>query len=592
MEYVGIVSWNSSVCKDNSRNIMSNNQTLSDCCQILRRLYAVGIARHLQQTSNFRYQDLSTSEACLTEFQSRLDSLELPSDLASSCLNPLDYVNATNQCANIHTVDDWRRILGSNNPLDVQCRGSTLNNNFCESCVAASYEVQSRLVAIDGNSSHASNCLMYAVLYAAGIGNTLGPGSQGALSCIFGLTTLAPDTDSSGNKGKRALIFALIGAGSAFLFMAFAIGLYLWRRATKMKKTGMVLSDFDHESDRLKQDLKLKAGTKVFKIQELEKATNKFSAKNFLGQGQFGIVHKGSLSDGSLVAIKKIISSDFQSEVEFRNEVEIISTLKHRNLVNLIGYCFSNKKGENDKYVVYEYMQNGNLDGHLFGFQEGSNSSNKLPLTWPQRKSIILDVAKALAYLHYGVKPAIYHRDIKATNILLGADMRAKVADFGLVKQSSKRLSNMPTKAAGTRGYLAPEYALYGQLTEKSDVYSFGIVVLEIMCRRKVLLSPSESEQPSLITDWAWSLVKTGNMEQVIDMTLLGGETSANDINPKGIMERFVLVGILCAHLVVAVRPSISDALKMLEGDIEIPVIPDRPLYADGGILMPVHKNT
>ena len=234
-------------------------------------------------------------------------------------------------------------------------------------------------------------------------------------------------------------------------------------------------------------------------------------------------------------------------------------------------------------------MPNGNLEDHLFLVSE--QQKLKKSLTWPQRKSIILDVAKGLAYLHYGVKPAIFHRDIKATNILLDEDMRARVADFGLAKQSREGQSHLTTRVAGTHGYLAPEYALYGQLTEKSDVYSFGVVVLEIMCGRRALdLSSAGSLKAFLITDWAWSLVKSGNIEEALDASLLKDDSFGSS-NPKSIMERFLLVGILCSHVMVALRPTISDALKMLEGDIEVPQIPDRPMplghpatfYGDGG---------
>jgi serine/threonine protein kinase len=204
-------------------------------------------------------------------------------------------------------------------------------------------------------------------------------------------------------------------------------------------------------------------------------------------------------------------------------------------------------------------MSNGSLGEHLLRTQ----------LTWPQRKNIILDVAKGLAYLHYGLKPAIYHRDIKTTNILLDSEMKARVADFGLAKQSLEGQSHLTTRVAGTHGYLAPEYALYGQLTEKSDVYSFGIVILEIMSGRKVL--DTSSSNLVLITDWAWKLAKSGDFEEIF-------EKGIREHGSKGVMERYVLVGILCAHVMVAFRPTIEDALRMLEGDIDIPSLPDRPL--------------
>ncbi|KAK9929205.1 hypothetical protein M0R45_026311 [Rubus argutus] len=218
----------------------------------------------------------------------------------------------------------------------------------------------------------------------------------------------------------------------------------------------------------------------LFKIQDLEKATNNFSQKNFIGRGGFGLVYKGVLPDGTTVAVKKVVEIDFQGDAEFCNEVEIISNLKHQNLVPLRGCCVV--EGEDNyeervshRYLVYDYMPNGNLDDHLF-LAPSSNQIRGIERssTWPQRKGIILDVAKGLAYLHYGVKPAIYHRDIKATNTLLDADMRARVADFGLVKQSMEGQSYLTTRVARTHGYLAPEYALYGQLTKKSDAYTFG----------------------------------------------------------------------------------------------------------------------
>ena len=377
-------------------------------------------------------------------------------------------------------------------------------------------------------------------------------------------------------------MFGLTGAGATMVVMSALLGLYFWWDKKGRKETDRFGSAFDLDREEFgsRPRMRPNTGSIWFKINDLAKATDNFSQKNFIGRGGFGIVYKGNLADGTVVAVKRIIESDFQGNDEFCNEVEIISNLKHRNLVPLRGCCVTGEDGDYDeresqRYLVYDYMPNGNLDDHLFCSENGIR---KQPLTWPQRKSIILDVAKGLAYLHYGVKPAIYHRDIKATNILLDADMRARVADFGLAKQSREGQSHLTTRVAGTHGYLAPEYALYGQLTDKSDVYSFGVVVLEIMCGRKALdLSSSGSPRAFLITDWAWSLVKAGKIEEVLDASLVGDGDSASS-NPKSIMERFVLVGILCAHVMVALRPTILDAVKMLEGDIEVPAIPDRPM--------------
>lgn len=416
------------------------------------------------------------------------------------------------------------------------------------------------------------------------------------MSCIFGLS-MDSRVDSP-KKSNTALVFGLTGAGVAVFVMSSLLGLYFWydRRWRNKRVVGSRMdSGFDLDERESRIRVRPNTGSIWFKIQDLEKATNNFSQKNFIGRGGFGLVYKGVLPDGTTVAVKKVIESDFQGDAEFCNEVEIISNLKHRNLVPLRGCCVVEgednyeERGSN-RYLVYDYMPNGNLDDHLFLSLSSSQSGiERRPLTWPQRKGIILDVAKELAYLHYGVKPAIYHRDIKATNILLDADMRARVADFGLAKQSMEGQSHLTTRVAGTHGYLAPEYALYGQLTEKSDVYSFGVVVLEIMCGRKALdLSSLGSPRAFLITDWAWQLIKSGKVEEALEKSLLKEGDSVNS-NPKSIMERFLLVGILCAHVMVALRPTILDALKMLEGDIEVPPIPDRPMplghpscYGDG----------
>jgi len=174
--------------------------------------------------------------------------------------------------------------------------------------------------------------------------------------------------------------------------------------------------------------------------------------------------------------------------------------------------------------------------------------------------------------LHDGIEPAIYHRDIKSTNILLDDDMNACVADFGLARiMNTEEESHIATKVAGTHGYLAPEYALYGQLTDKSDVYSFGVLLLEIMSGRMALDTSAESVSHYLITDWAWALVKQGKTTEIVD-------ESIRQSGPEIVMERFVLVGILCSHVMVAFRPRMVDAVRMLEGEAEIPEIPDRPL--------------
>ncbi|CAI9103840.1 OLC1v1002412C1 [Oldenlandia corymbosa var. corymbosa] len=588
LNYVLRIPWSTGDCKNpaNSKanpqvppTVMDNSSSSSSsssssgnggkCCQTLLSLYGIGLAERLKATNGFNLPNLETSVSCLNDFQSKLNKLSLSPDLTSTCFDPLQFVTSPNVCASIQTTQDWVKALGPSTVLDTACKPDLTDLTACDACVAAGLQIQSKLIGIDGNKSHSVSCFYFSILYAAGVVNEFGPQSNAAISCIFNLQVKP-------KKKHTALRFGLAGAGSAVFVMILLLVLYVWwvQKRRKYESSELRLGEMESRPRMRPNTVSI-----WFKIHELEKATENFSSKNFIGRGGFGIVYKGTLSDGTVVAVKRVIESDFEGNDEFCNEVEIISNLKHRNLVPLRGCCVTDEdenggQGDSHRYLVYDYMPNGNLEDHLFSTVEGG--SRKPPLTWPQRKNIILDVAKGLAYLHYGVKPAIYHRDIKATNILLDADMRGRVADFGLAKQSREGQSHLTTRVAGTHGYLAPEYALYGQLTEKSDVYSFGVVILEIMCGRKALDLSSGSARAFLITDWAWSLLKSGKIEEILDPCLVKNEDSET-ANPKGIMERFVQVGILCAHVMVALRPTIMDALKMLEGDIEVPEIPDRP---------------
>ncbi|XP_071725613.1 probable receptor-like protein kinase At1g11050 [Rutidosis leptorrhynchoides] len=565
--YVSQIAWPTADCRRQTTAVSN----LTSCCQTLLSVYGIGVAERLKTTSLFNLPDFDTSKTCLDDFQTKLDALKLPNDIANNCFDPEQFVISNNTCAGIRTVQDWDKKLGNDTILSSSCKGDLTDLTACADCVDAGLKVHSQLNSIDGNVSHSNDCFYFVVLYAAGVVNQFGPKSDGAVACTFGINF----PQKSGKKSGSNLIFGLIGGLVAVAVMSFFVGLYFWwDRKRKREKVDEFGTD-GFESGRLRR--RPNTGSIWFKIHELEKATDNFSRNNFIGRGGFGVVYKGVLPDKSVVAVKKIIESEFEGKDEFCNEVEIISNLRHRNLVPLKGCCIhcedeEYERRDDQRYLVYEYMSNGNLDDHLF-----PTTGRKSLLTWPQRKNIILDVARGLAYLHYGVKPAIYHRDIKATNILLDTNMGARVADFGLAKQSREGQSHLTTRVAGTHGYLAPEYALYGQLTEKSDVYSFGVVILEIMCGRKAIDLSSESPRAFLITDWAWSLIKEGKIGEVLDRSLLGYDSSNEGMNPKGIMERFVLVGILCAHVMVALRPTIVDALRMLEGDIEVPAIPDRP---------------
>ncbi|KAM7270115.1 hypothetical protein ACFE04_029329 [Oxalis oulophora] len=231
----------------------------------------------------------------------------------------------------------------------------------------------------------------------------------------------------------------------------------------------------------------------VYTYEELVKATNGFSGPNLLGKGGFGSVYKGSLPDGREVAVKQLKIGGGQGEREFRAEVEIISRIHHRHLVSLVGYCIS----ENHRLLVYEFVANNTLYFHLHG---------EPVLDWATRVKIAAGAARGIAYLHEDCHPRIIHRDIKSSNILLDQNFEARVSDFGLAKLAQDANTHVSTRVMGTFGYMAPEYASSGKLSDKSDVYSFGVVLLELITGRK----PVDTSRPlgdEGLVEWARPLL-------------------------------------------------------------------------------------
>lgn len=301
-----------------------------------------------------------------------------------------------------------------------------------------------------------------------------------------------------------------------------------------------------------------------FSFDEIKKATRNFSRDNIIGSGGYGNVYKGMLLDGSQVAFKRFKNCSVAGDASFTHEVEVIASVRHVNLVTLRGYCTATTNLEgHQRIIVTDLMENGSLYDHLFG-------SAKKNLTWPIRQKIALGTARGLAYLHYGAQPSIIHRDIKASNILLDHNFEAKVADFGLAKFNPEGMTHMSTRVAGTMGYVAPEYALYGQLTERSDVFSFGVVLLELLSGRKALQTDDDG-QPAALTDFAWSLVRNGSALDVV-------EDGIPEPGPPEVLEKYVLVAVLCSHPQLYARPTMDQVVKMLETDESVPSLMERPI--------------
>ncbi|XP_062012881.1 probable LRR receptor-like serine/threonine-protein kinase At1g53440 isoform X1 [Rosa rugosa] len=306
--------------------------------------------------------------------------------------------------------------------------------------------------------------------------------------------------------------------------------------------------------------------TGFFTFKQIRAATKSFDPVNKIGEGGFGSVYKGILLDGTIIAVKQLSSKSKQGNREFVNEIGMISGLQHPNLVRLYGCCIE----ANELLLVYEYMENNSLAGALFGAEE-----SPLKLDWPTRQKICLGIAKGLAFLHEESALKVVHRDIKTTNVLiLDQDLNAKISDFGLAKLDEEEKSHISTRIAGTIGYMAPEYALWGCLTYKADVYSFGVVALETVAgKNKMKYRPNENIQ--CLMDWALVLQQKGNLLELVDPRL------GSDFNKKEAI-RTIKVSLLCANPTAALRPIMSEVVSMLEGRTPVDeVVLDPSIHGD-----------
>ncbi|XP_024381602.1 uncharacterized protein [Physcomitrium patens] len=356
-----------------------------------------------------------------------------------------------------------------------------------------------------------------------------------------------------------------LGAVAGVVFLLVLLLLYLWWRSRRQAAAKQLdlRSRFQPDYFQIEKARSNKVastrtwevptGIHHFTIEDLVKATGGFDRSNEIGEGCFGKVYVGRFPDGRTLAIKRGGPAKYSSEEsdrgQFRNEVLLLSRLHHKNLVRLEGFC----DDEDQQILVYEYMKLGNLHRHLHGIKG-------MTFDWYKRLEIAVDVARGLDYLHSFADPPVIHRDVKPSNILLDDNLVAKIADFGISKESSEIKTHVSTGPAGTAGYFDPQYFLRRQLTTASDVYSFGVVLLELISGRKAIAFHCPEDEESNLIEWTKQKMEQGRagIESVVDPKLEG-------VYPRELFETLVDLGLKCSSFKRNVRPTMKVVVSILD---------------------------
>ncbi|XP_074275093.1 leucine-rich repeat receptor protein kinase HPCA1-like isoform X2 [Silene latifolia] len=360
-----------------------------------------------------------------------------------------------------------------------------------------------------------------------------------------------PYADSSGRSSETShngvIIGAVVGC-SVLLLLLLCAGGYAYhqkKRAEKAKLKATTLASWD--SQHIGGDVPQLKGARFFSFEELQRCTNNFSEDNNIGAGGFGKVYKGILADKQIVAIKRCQEGSMQGSREFKNEIELLSRVHHKNLVKLMGFCYA----QGEQMLVYEFIPNGTLMESLLG-------TSGIQLDWMRRLMVTLGAARGLQYLHELADPPIIHRDIKSTNILLDERLIAKVADFGLSKLfGDTEKGYVTTQVKGTMGYMDPEYYMTNQVTEKSDVFSFGVVMMEMVTARRPI-----QQGKYIVKEIRTKIDRTRglyNLEDLIDPILLRSKT------PLVGIEKFVDLALKCVEDAGVDRPTMGELVKEIE---------------------------
>jgi hypothetical protein len=350
-----------------------------------------------------------------------------------------------------------------------------------------------------------------------------------------------PDLPPAGPKPRSKVLEIVLPIATATLVFVVGILIYaLVRRRIKYAE--------------LREDWETAFGPHRFSYKDLYHATGGFSDKRLLGAGGFGSVFKGVLRKSNMeVAVKKVSHESKQGMKEFIAEVASMGRLRHRNLVQLLGYC--RRKGE--LLLVYDYMPNSSLDRYLYDRSKGT-------LDWPQRFHIIRGVAAGLLYLHEDWEQVVIHRDVKASNVLLDGEMNGRLGDFGLARLYDHGTDAHTTHVVGTMGYLAPELGHTGKATPATDVFAFGAFLLEVTCGRRPIEQYEHNNHTVVLVDWVTERWRRG-------LILDAADTMIPDVFNPDEVSLVLKLGLLCSHPLPNARPTMRQVMQYLDGDMVLP---------------------
>ncbi|KAI3690213.1 hypothetical protein L2E82_48189 [Cichorium intybus] len=481
--------------------------------------------------------------------------------------------------------DSVNGCVADNNTI--RCRSendkfSGLNGDFSPGMTSSSYD--------DNSSRSISDCMVRCWNDCGCLGFTT---SSNGVGCITWTGTKSVNNFSINPQGNSVLKYVLISPNpskgnaktwiwapivAAIFLLLFSLGLLWYLRKNKRAREEeerqriddeyfleLIASDSFKDASNLDNNGRKGSDLMVFSFASIVAATNDFANENKLGEGGFGPVYKGKLSDGQEIAIKRLSRTSGQGLVEFKNELILIAKLQHTNLVRVLGCCI---RGE-EKMLIYEYMPNKSLDFFLF------DETRKALLDWPKRWNIIEGIAQGLLYLHKYSRMRVIHRDLKASNVLLDESMNPKISDFGMARIFKQNETQaMTNRVVGTYGYMSPEYAMEGTFSVKSDVFSFGVLTLEIVSGRRNT-SFSYLDKTVNLIGYAWELWLQGDALELEDPTLA-------DTHVIHQLLRTIHVALLCVQENALDRPVMSDVISMLNNDSMSLPVPKQPAFFFG----------